>query len=57
LLSHTAKYEAVPFKKSGIFTSEPSFIYRKVDRVILKASEMLQMLHLIRNAAPSCTKV
>jgi len=44
LLSHTMKYEAVPYPKSRIFISEPSFINWTVDSVILKADETLQKL-------------
>ena len=38
LLSHTAKYEAVPHLNSGGCTPETSFINQTVDTVLLQAS-------------------
>jgi hypothetical protein len=40
-LSLTVKYEAVPYPKSGIFTSEASYINRSADIGSLKADETL----------------
>jgi len=41
LLSHTAKYEAVPCPKSGLFRSETSYTNRSADIGSLKADETL----------------